>query len=73
MTFCVEYVRRAVPPLFEPWSYADMSKLDVADAVYLHTILKKKIALVEDKVEQETYFHKDKKYKKIFNFNAQRQ
>ncbi len=65
----VERVKSVVPPLFKPWTYADLSKLDFGDAVYVHTILKKKLTLIEDRVEQEVWFtDKDKKYQKIFNF-----
>jgi hypothetical protein len=69
----VERVKRVVPPLFEPWSYAELSKLDFGDAVYVHTILKKKLTLVEDRVEQMYWFlERDggEKYEKIFNFNT---
>jgi hypothetical protein len=65
-----ERVKSVVPPLSEPWSYAELSKLDFGDAVYLHTILKKKLTLVEDRVEQTYWFlDRDDKYEKIFNFN----
>jgi len=67
----VEYVKDVVPPLFEPWSYAELSKLGFSDAIYVHTILKKKLTLIEDRVEQIYWFtDRDKKYQKIFNFNT---
>lgn len=67
----VEYVKNTVPPLFEPWTYADLSKLDFGDAIYVHTILKKKLTLIEDRVEQSYWFlDRDKKYRNIFNFTA---
>ena len=66
----VEHVRNVVPPLFEPWTYEQLAKLDFGDAVYVHTILKKKLTLIEDRVEQMYWFlHRDEKYAKIFNFN----
>jgi len=66
----VERVKEIVPPLFEPWSYYDLSKLGFADSVYVHTILKKKLTLIEDRVEQIYWFtDRHEKYQKIFNFN----
>jgi hypothetical protein len=66
----VQYVRSVVPPLFEPWTYAELSQLNLRDAAYVHAILKKKLTLVEDRIEQMYWFlERDKKYQKIFNFN----